>query len=64
MFRASTADVVFMLNAIIFGIWHTKHKKRKKKKKKETLLDVLNVSDFYNMLHYPFNFDTVRTEMV
>ena len=26
--RASIADVVFVLNAIIFGIWHTKHKKR------------------------------------
>ena len=27
-FRASIADVVFVLNAIIFGIWHTKHKKQ------------------------------------
>ena len=27
--RASTADVVVLLNAIIFGIWHTKHKKQK-----------------------------------
>ena len=26
--RASTANVIFVLNAIIFGIWHTKHQKQ------------------------------------
>ena len=28
IFRASTADVVFVLNAIIWHIWHTKHQKQ------------------------------------
>ena len=28
IFRASTADVVFVLNAIIGHIWHTKHQKQ------------------------------------
>ena len=51
IFRASTADVVFVLNAIIWHIWHTKNR---------VLSDVLNVSNFCNIEQYPYNFGTVR----
>ena len=51
--RASTADVQ-MPN--IWHIWHPKHKNG-------ALSDVLNVSNFCNMLQYRYIFDTIRTQM-
>ena len=55
--RASTADVIFVLNAIIFGIWHTKHKKL-------SFIRCVKCVKFLQHATVPFNFDMVRIEMV